>query len=236
MIIGRGQLAKEFSRIDRDDWLVFASGVANSKCVDNKEFEREERLLKSHLAQSKGKKFIYFSSCALSAGVYKDIPYYKHKMNMERLIMEHAACYYIFRLPQLFGDMKQHPTLINYLWNKIVSQERFPLFTDAYRYVIELSDVRILIEKVVIANKNGGLIMNVANPYRYSVMEIVEVIEELAGISALPDMVKKSDGYILPLNKIEDNLSCESLELGFGKAYLRNKLNKHVEYLANGVT
>ena len=39
MIVGNGNIAKVLK--DRDDLVFFASGVSNSSCTDEKEYERE---------------------------------------------------------------------------------------------------------------------------------------------------------------------------------------------------
>jgi hypothetical protein len=46
MIIGNGMIANNLSKIDNDNVLFFASGVSNSLCNDENEFEREIKLLK----------------------------------------------------------------------------------------------------------------------------------------------------------------------------------------------
>lgn len=103
MIIGSGQLAKVFAKSQiKDDVCIFASGVSNSSCTDEKQFEREKNLLVDTLKKNSDKKFVYFSSCALSAIEYPKNDYYKHKVNMEDIIKEHSNNYYIFRVPQLF--------------------------------------------------------------------------------------------------------------------------------------
>ena len=67
VIIGNGQLAKTFKEDSFvfDDVVIFASGVANSECKDDKEFNREKELLEKTLFENKDKRFVYFSICAL---------------------------------------------------------------------------------------------------------------------------------------------------------------------------
>ena len=45
MIVGNGSIASVLE--DRDDLVFFASGVSNSSCADEKEYERELNLLKT---------------------------------------------------------------------------------------------------------------------------------------------------------------------------------------------
>lgn len=88
------------------------------------------------------------SSCALSAIEYPKNDYYKHKANMEDIIKEHSNNYYIFRVPQLFGDFILHKTLINFIYKAIVHEHKFNVYNESYRYVIEINDVRKLVEKL----------------------------------------------------------------------------------------
>ncbi|MBU4132588.1 MAG: hypothetical protein KKF12_17365, partial [Proteobacteria bacterium] len=73
MIIGNGQLAKIFKEDGCffDDVVIFASGVTNSDCRDDREFNREKELLEKTLVENNAKRFVYFSSCALSAKTYE---------------------------------------------------------------------------------------------------------------------------------------------------------------------
>ena len=145
MIIGSGQLAKTFEDSTLSNTVIFASGVSNSNITDIKQFEREKCLLVNTLEKNKDKKFVYFSSCALSAPKYPKNAYYEHKRQMEELIKEYSTNYYIFRIPQLFGALKHHKTLINFLYEAIINEEFFKVYNQAYRYVIEIDDVRKLV-------------------------------------------------------------------------------------------
>ena len=62
MIIGNGQIAKEFKKKKSlfKNEIIFASGNANSKNKKEIEFKREINLLKSTLKEYKKKKIILF--------------------------------------------------------------------------------------------------------------------------------------------------------------------------------
>ncbi len=179
MVIGAGQLAKCFNDyIDNDEMCIFASGVSNSSCEDISQFNREKELLKSTLISNKDKKFIYFSSCALSSETYPKNAYYNHKKNMENIIKSYSSNYYIFRIPQLFGDLILHKTLINFIYKSIQHNHEFSVFNNAYRYVIEINDVKKLVE-AYIKYHESCITVNLANTYRYKVLDIVKIFEEL---------------------------------------------------------
>ncbi len=224
-IVGRGQLAKAFSGIDIDSVFLFASGVSNSNCKNIEEFDREESLLKEKLVENGDKKFVYFSSCALSAGDYEFNDYYRHKLKMEQVVKEKSKHYFIFRLPQLFGCLTKHPTLINFIYDAIKSKKQFDVFDDAYRYVIEIEDVKT----IVISYLNfyhSSITVDLANPYRYRVMDIVKIFERLLGEQAIYKTISKSDKYILNLDELKIFMKRYELNLNFGKDYLEDKLQE----------
>lgn len=225
MIIGNGQLAKTFmnSDLEHKDLCIFASGVSNSNCTDPKEFARERDLLKTTLIQYPDKKLIYFSSCALSAPEYPKNAYYQHKQCMEDLVKVQSQDYLIFRIPQLFGELKHHNTLINFLYESILEDRDFQVYSGGYRYVIEINDVVRLV-KAYIQHGYTKRILNLANPYRYAVEEIVKIFETLISKKARYQLVEKQDQYELDLNDLNVFLSMHKTDVFFEKDYLINKL------------
>lgn len=231
MIIGNGQLAKVFMNSDLEgkSLCIFASGVSNSNCTDPKEFERECDLLKVTLSENPGKKLIYFSSCALSAPDYPRNAYYQHKANMEALIKHQTDDYYIFRIPQLFGDLFLHKTLINFLYMCIEHDHTFKVFDNAYRYVIEINDVRTLVEAYV-NSQDAGVAIDLANPFRYRVLDIVKTFEVLLGKQANYEILEKDDKYRLDLMPMLNFIQSQGLQLDFGPDYLHKKISEKISF------
>lgn len=228
MIIGYGQLAKSFRNYLDKDTVVFASGVSNSNCTDIVQFEREKHLLISTLKTNQEKKFVYFSSCALSADEYPKNDYYRHKKNMEELIKMHSNKYYIFRLPQLFGELILHKTLINFIYKAIEHQHKFNVFDEAYRYVIEISDVRKLVE-AYLKNHDSTLTVDLANPYRYKVLDIVHTFEKILDKKAYYELIPKEDQYLLDLSDVQNFVKNHKIDIQFGKNYLINNLKEKLQ-------
>ncbi len=225
MIVGNGQLAKVFQGADlKENVCIFASGVSNSSCTDEKQFEREKNLLIDTLKNNSDKKFVYFSSCALSAIEYPKNDYYKHKANMEDIIKEHSNNYYIFRVPQLFGDLILHKTLINFIYKAIEHNHKFNIYDEAYRYVIEINDVRKLVESYL--NFDSCITVDLANPYRYKVLDIVQIFEKLLGKKAYYEVLQKEDKYTLDLISLEKFVKEKKIDIDFGKDYLIKKLRE----------
>lgn len=225
MIIGSGQLAKVFAKSQiKDDVCIFASGVSNSSCTDEKQFEREKNLLIDTLKNNSDKKFVYFSSCALSAPEYPKNDYYSHKAKMEDIIKEHSNNYYIFRIPQLFGDLILHKTLINFIYKAIEHNHKFNIYDEAYRYVIEINDVRKLVENYL--DNDGCITIDLANPYRYKVLDIVQIFEKLLAKKAYYEVIQKEDKYTLDLTSLEKFVKEKKIDIDFGKEYLIKKLRE----------
>jgi len=225
MIIGSGQLAKVFAKSQiQDNVCIFASGVSNSSCTDEKQFEREKNLLIDTLKSSCDKKFVYFSSCALSAIEYPKNDYYRHKANMEDIVKKYSDNYYIFRIPQLFGDLILHKTLINFIYKSIEHKDKFTVYDEAYRYVIEINDVRRLVESYLLCK--SSFTVDLANPHRYKVLDIVEIFEQLLNKKAHYEVIKKEDKYILDLTLLENFAKEKKIDIDFGEAYLMTKLRE----------
>ena len=228
MIIGSGQLAKAFQKSElKQEVCIFASGVSNSSCKDINQFERERNLLVNILKNNGDKKFVYFSSCALSASEYPKNDYYKHKVNMENIIKKYSDNYYIFRIPQLFGDLISHKTLINFIYKSIEYNHKFNIYDEAYRYVIEISDVRKLVESYL--DCSGGITIDLANPYKYKVLNIVQIFEKLLNKKAHYEVVKKEDEYTLDLFHLEKFVKEKEINITFGEEYLIEKLREKLK-------
>lgn len=106
MIIGNGDLASVIP--DKEDFIFFASGVSNSQCTDEAEYQREMKLL---LEQPTDRHFVYFSSLGVFTGKSR---YYTHKREMERLVKMNFPLYTIIRLGNISWGNNPN-TLINYL-------------------------------------------------------------------------------------------------------------------------
>ena len=139
MIIGNGLIAKSFlKKYDKDDIVIFASGVSNSKEDNPKNFKREKDLLLNTLETHQEIKFIYFSTVLIG---YKHNQYYSHKKEMENLIRLHAKDYIIFRVPQLIGNCGNSNNLINYLVDKIKAGKSFEVYDNLRRAVVDIEDL-----------------------------------------------------------------------------------------------
>lgn len=231
MVVGNGQLAKAFFSYNNNDGIViFASGVSNSNCIDSLQFKREKDLLTTILNNNQDKKIVYFSSCALSSNDYPKNEYYMHKAEMEARVRQFSNKYYIFRIPQLFGELIPHGTLINYIYGAIKDNMNFTVYDNAYRYVIEINDVVKLVTMYLEYGKGCNTI-DIANTHRYAISEIVKIFEKLLDKKASFELIKKKDEYTLKLDVVKKFISDYKIDVEFGEYYLETKLEEKIKAL-----
>ena len=226
MVVGTGLLAKAFLEYANDDnIIVFASGVSNSKEISRDEFNREEKLLDFYLEKyGKNKHFVYFSTCSVYDTYFERSEYSKHKINMEKIIIEKAFSYNIFRLPQVLGKNNKNQ-LIGFLYESIKMEKTFQLF-DIERNIIDIQDIFIIIDKILKENIFKNHIINIANPKNIKVLDLVNILENIIDKKAKYSIVKKSGEFKIDVKDIESIIS----DLGiFEKNYLQNRIKKYYE-------
>jgi len=140
MIIGNGLLGSGFNRFNEDfkNYLVFTSGVSNSKETDINQFSRERDLILKTLEDYKDLTFIYISSILAGSTNYG---YYNHKLEMENLIRSKSKNYLIFRIPQIIGSSGNKNNLVNYLKECIKNNEEIKIIGDVQRAIIDIDDL-----------------------------------------------------------------------------------------------
>jgi dTDP-4-dehydrorhamnose reductase len=105
MIIGNGMIARRFSAFsDRDDVLIFASGVSNSKENRPEAFIREQKLVEESVAQAENRLFVYFSTCSVTDPTEQGSNYVQHKLFLEKYIAETCPNYLIIRASNVVGE------------------------------------------------------------------------------------------------------------------------------------
>ena len=133
----RGHLPYLFS--DSKESCVYAAGVSNSNCSDQREFDRERDRLMIAMEQHRlVDLFLYFGTCSADGSL--DSPYVQHKIKMEKIVSEHPR-YLILRLPQTAGKTENPHTLLNYIFTRIIRSERFQIWKNARRNIIDVDDV-----------------------------------------------------------------------------------------------
>lgn len=172
MVLGKGLLSSVFKHLENDDLIFLTSGVSDSYCDDNTQFDREVKLVNSFLKENPKKIFIYFSTTSI---FQKKTPYTKHKKNIEILIKKSKVKYYIFRVPQLIGNGGNKNNLFNFLVENMKKNNKIPIH-NVKRSFIDVSDLFEIVKYVLYNDKNGGVYNFFGIEFMY-VNEIVELIK-----------------------------------------------------------
>lgn len=202
MIVGNGMIARQF--VDREGVIIFASGVSNSQCKDEAEFERERDLL---LSMPPGR-LVYFSTTSIDF----DSPYTRHKRSCEALVREYWRNHLIVRLPIVIGHSDNPHTLTNYLHRCIANGDYFALQSKARRQVLDVAELPAAVD--MLQHFRGTV--SLAHPVIYTVHDIVRELESIVGKPALYFETKTGKEY-----------RAESISFSCGRDYLRQTLRKY---------
>jgi hypothetical protein len=164
MIIGNGSIAKVLN--DRDDLVFFASGVSNSSCADEREYEREFNLLKTVPTD---KHVVYFSNLGI---YYKQDRYTQHKHDIEEYIRNNYKSYTIVRI-EVCEWVKTHNTILN-VFKRQLAQGIEPIIQDTTRYVLSLDEFKYWIGMIQSGVRNE---MNILGR-KLTISQIVEEIKQ----------------------------------------------------------
>ncbi len=223
MIVGRGLLAQRFAAKFADDngVVVFASGVSNSGERNDAAFDREAGMLQAALTRAEGR-FVYFSSCGVAASSLAT-PYMRHKSRMESLVLSYADGL-VLRLPQVVGRTANPHTLTNFLSAKIMAGERFDVWANAERNLIDIDDV-FAIACAHIDTTSGGQAVSIASDDTLPMPRIVEIFESVIGRSALYDTVDA--GEPMPIENRVSSVLAKSLGIYLGRGYTETTIRKY---------
>lgn len=225
MIIGSGLLAQAFTPIlgQRNDVCLYAAGVSNSACSDRHEFNRERQRLTAALGQT-NKTFVYFGTCSVADPDVAHTPYVRHKQAMELLVIEHPQ-HLIVRLPQIAGHTPNPHTLLNFLYGRIARSESFDVWSNAWRNIIDITDVVTLTVRLIDNPTVRNLGLNIANPRCYPMPEIVTAMERAVGKPAICRKITRGSHYPIDIGAMQPFLAQASVQ--FDNNYLDRTLLKY---------
>ena len=164
MIVGNGSIARVLT--DRDDLVFFASGVSNSSCIDEKEYEREFDLLKTIPIDQH---IVYFSNLGI---YYKKDRYTQHKINVEEYIRNNYKTYTIVRIEVC--EWVTTPNTILNVFKKQLSQGTEPIIQDTTRYILSLKEFLYWIHLIQSGVRNE---MNILGR-KLTIAQIIEEIKQ----------------------------------------------------------
>jgi len=226
MVVGNGLIAKTFQDYKtKNDFLIFASGVSDSKSGNKNDFDREHNLLLKSIHENPGKKVIYFSTSSIFDTDLKETPYAKHKLNLENLIKQNVSRYNIFRLSNLAGFSNNPNTILNFFYFHIVQGSHFDLWKNSERNIIDVEDAYRVINYALENDLFKNEIVNIANTNNYPVNYIVNAIEAFVNKQAIFTEKEKGAKISIDISRVKPLL--ELLKIEFEQNYLSRLLVKY---------
>ena len=193
MIVGKGLIASGFhlSKKDYTNYVIFASGVSNSKETNDSEYNREKELLLKIINENKRLKIIYFSSVLVEKTKNK---YYQNKLNIENIIKSNSDNYIIFRIPQVIGNNGNPKNLVNYIKNSIINETEITIDKNIERSLLDVDDLVTIIDYC--KDKVSCEILTISEVKKIKVFTLCNLIGKI---------LKKK-----PILKIVDNVEYEN--------------------------
>lgn len=226
MVIGNGLVARRFELYNEEDnFLVFASGVSNSKTQNPRAYDRERELLKDSFQKYDIKSLVYFSSCSIYDPQEKHSAYVQHKLHIEEFIQTNAKLYHIFRISNLAGISSNPNTVLNFFFNHIRNGVNFDLWTNACRNIIDVDHSYLIIDHILKNNLFPNQIINIANPVNHQVKNIIAAIEAFLNIRSNYIEIDKGTCFDIDTSPIQPII--QKMGIWFGPEYLRDLLNKY---------
>ena len=233
MIIGSGFIAKNFKKkiilIKKYRIAIYASGVSNSKSTNKNNFLRERKKIISYKNKINSMIFIYISTCSIFDPSRKNTAYVKHKLNMENLVKKNFNKFVIVRFPEVVGFNNNKNNLINFFYQKIINNNKFILWVNSRRNIIDINDaVKLCLNyiKKIKDYKKIKLEINIANTMYVSVVSIVNIIQKLTLKKAIYD--KKALGNLhWKIKPLVSKRIIQMSSVSFNKYYLEKVLRKY---------
>ena len=226
MVIGHGMIAERFLNYrEKNEYIIFASGVSDSTHLTAAAIERETKLLQSTIRAHKEKKMVYFSTCSIYDAGMQNGAYVKHKKQMEALIAAEQDCFIIFRLSNPIGKTANNHTFFNFFIQHIINNKPFEIWQNASRNIIDIDDMHNICNEILQQGSFLNTTVNIANPENYPVPYIIKNIEDHFGIQSRCKWLDKGDGPKIDTSQIE--ILFRKFNINFDENYLPNLLKKY---------
>ena len=227
LVVGNGLLANKFRSCNLpENIIVIASGVSDSSEFRQSKFDREKELVLNHAEQ--GRVLIYFSSCSVELPEKMWTPYIRHKNSMESLIINNKLGL-VYRLPNVVGFGGNDKTMFNFLCSSIRNEKEIIVRKNAKRSLIDVDDVVKLVKYLVTLSMSKKElsydIARVVLPVQYSVIEIINTIENHYGKKAI---TSEGEDDFLDVSKSSIVENCiKNKVIKFDNSYLFKLVQKY---------
>ena len=162
--------------------------------------------------------FIYISTTSVLDNYLKKDKYTRNKIIIENLIKKRLSNFLILRLPQIVGKSNNPHTITNFIYKKVLLEQRFKVWSNVKRNLIDIDDLIKIVKQIISTKLKPGNVINILNLNSIYVEEIANMMGEI---------VKKKPRYILIKYKpkMKGNLKIKSnskFNLKIAK-YFKNK-------------
>ena len=162
--------------------------------------------------------FIYISTTSVLDNYLKKDMYTRNKIIIENLIKKRLDNFLILRLPQIVGKSNNPHTITNFIYKKVLLEQRFKVWSNVKRNLIDIDDLIKIVKQIIGTKLKPRNVINILNPNSIYVEEIANIMGEI---------IKKKPRYILVeyKTKMKGNLKIQSnfkFNLNITK-YFKNK-------------
>ena len=164
-------------KLDEDNYLFYANGISNSVLENIPRHNFEIKEIEAIAKKQKDKKFIYFSTSQVNSAANHDRAYVKHKVHLEKLIIQHFPHYLIIRTTNLVGNNPWNThTLFNYLYHAITVNQQITVNPVLMRNFLDAAHLSTLL-RAYLCRKEGNEIIEIVNPVSYNMQQIISEFE-----------------------------------------------------------
>ena len=150
--------------------------------------------------------------------------YTKHKLEVEKLIIQNSNDYCIYRLPQVIGKGGNKNNLINFFKQSIIDTKQIFIFPDSLRSILDIEDlVNLCSETCDLKDKN---ILNIAGIEFCNIEDILKMISKKLNINPIISFYREKQDYYT-VNSDEINLAIKKLDINTNN-YIKNLINKYI--------
>ena len=115
--------------------------------------------------------------------------------------------------------------MLNYIFNRIARSERFQVWTNARRNIIDVEDAARIGASLVGEEDARGKYINVANIVDVAMPDVVELMARVVGKKAICDYINRGDADPIDVQRIRT--TAERCGVTFGPQYLEKVFRRY---------
>lgn len=228
MVVGNGMIAKSFSAyINREDVVIYASGVSNSAENSEDKFQREIALIKNCIEKYVNCLIVYFSTCSISDESLIDTKYVQHKIFIEDYIKKHASSFIVFRLPIVIGKTDNKFTLFNFFQEKLSTNQELFIQKNAYRYLVDVDDISNVLSQIIESKNFLNSTIEVIFSESISVLKMANVMKKAICSDSKINLVDGGGSYRVDNSLVENFIYKNKIVIS--KEYNKEVLKKYLK-------